>query len=119
MTISPPLTYRQLITEANRLALRIQRLHEALEADPLLEGPRGEDNEFDQMELVGLEQQLYGIGSVLELLGHTPNAVVNPEAMDALREVVRKAVGLEQEPWAAVILDRVDPVPQFNEVIAK
>jgi hypothetical protein len=119
MTISSPLTYRQLITEANRLSLRMRRLHEALEADPLLEGPHGEDTEFDQMELIGLENQLYGIGSVLELLGHTPNAFVNPEAMDALREVVRKAAGVEQEPWAAVILDRVDPVPEFNEVIAK
>ncbi|AWM40160.1 hypothetical protein GobsT_14030 [Gemmata obscuriglobus] len=103
--------HHRLIPEAIRLGLRVRVLHRALDADPTLEGPNGAGNELDRVELLRLGMQLYGIVEVLQLLGQTPNAYMNAEAMDVLRAVVQEAAALEREPWAAAILERAAGTP--------
>jgi hypothetical protein len=109
MTEHPALDYNRLVIEANRLGRRMKLLHEAMEADPTLQSPEHQFNEFDQYELVDLELRLWGIGAVLAIIRQTPNAYINPEGMAAIRHEVERAAKVEEEEWAKAILDKVDP----------
>jgi nitrate reductase beta subunit len=99
MTQSSALKYNLLIIEANRLGRRMKLL---AKATANMAEPPYIDDYFDGFE--ALAEKLWGIGTVLNMLGETPNAYINAEAMEALRAPVEFAAGIEEEEWAKELL---------------
>ena len=90
-----PLEYNMFIIEANRLGRRMKILAKAPD-QPYV------DECFDGFD--DLAETLWAIGTVLKFLGDTPNAYINPEAIEALRDVVQVATSIEKSDWAAEVL---------------
>lgn len=90
-----PLEYNMFIIEANRLGRRMKILAKAPD-QPYV------DECFDGFD--DLAEKLWAIGTVLKMIGDTPNAYINPEAIEGLRDVVQCAAGLEKLDWVAEVL---------------
>jgi hypothetical protein len=99
MTKSSALKYNQFIIEANRLGRRMRLLDQATAG---MSEPPYVDDYFEGF--AALAATLSGIGEVLSILGETPNAYINPEALEALRPPVEFAASIEQEAWAQELL---------------
>lgn len=94
------LTYNQLVIEAFRLGRRIRILDEAVSKDRTIT-----DNCVYEDDLSETHKTLTGIGHVLRLLGETPNAHINAEAMQAISEYVEYGTRIESRDWAKPILE--------------
>ena len=87
------------IIEANGLGRRMKLLDQATADMP---EPPYVDECFEGF--AALAETLWGIGTVLSIIGETPNAYINPEAMEALRSPVEFAASIDEQEWAKELL---------------
>jgi hypothetical protein len=105
MTESLALKFNKFVIEAGQMGLRMKNLSEAVVKHPDVELP----DYWDEKELTELSEKCYAISEVLLIIRDTPNAYLNAEAMEALREEVEAAVRVERQDWAQELLRTINP----------
>ena len=93
------LEYNQLIINANGLGRSMKLLEKATAG---MSDPPFIDDFFEGFAATG--ETLWAIAKVLTILGETPNAYINQEAMEELESHVHVAAGIVGEDWAKEIL---------------
>jgi hypothetical protein len=106
-----PLSFTEIADLANDTTWPIKKLARIVETD----NPFAKSGDPDEVA-PELAVTVNAIRIVMDILGATPNACINREALDALHEQIEPAVAMLTEKWAVDLLNNTDKQLADDEI---
>lgn len=109
MNTTERLSFRQIRIDAGFRGATLARLARKAKENPQ-SAPLWQFDAYDgcyDEEPTAMAVTMQAIACCLDILGTTPNAFLNQEALDEFQERVERAGRLLEEPWAVELLGRL------------